>query len=144
MTTTSSTSNSNYVTLAQAAASTTKTTKATSGLTADDFMKLLIDQLKNQDPSQPMSESDMANQMAQMATISQLEALSTAMTSLSSSDQKLSATSMLDKMVTYSDSNGTSVQGKVKSVIFSGNDVMLDLGTSQISLSDVTNVSDGS
>jgi flagellar basal-body rod modification protein FlgD len=147
-TTVGSTTNSNLITLAQASSSTkaaSTTSTASSGFTADDFMTLLVDQLKNQDPSSPMSESDMANQMAQMETVLELQKMATAVTTLNTTNQKLSATSMIGKTIAYTDSTSqATAQGKVDSVEFSDTDVLLNIGTTQVSLSDVLGVANGS
>jgi flagellar basal-body rod modification protein FlgD len=133
------------ITLAQAATNTSTTTAKTSGFTAEDFMTLLVDQLKNQDPSAPMSESDMASQMAQMETVLQLEKMTSSVTTLNTTNQKLSATTMIGKTVDYLDSTTQkTVQGKVDSVEFSDTDILLNIGKTQISLSDITGVSAGS
>ena len=143
MTTTGATSNN--ITIAQASTNTSKTTAKSSGFTADDFMTVLVDQLKNQDPSSPMSESDMASQMAQMQTVLQLQKMSTAITTLNTTNQKLSATSMIGKTIDYMDSTTQqTVQGKVDSVEFTSTDVLLNIGNTQVSLADVTGVNSGS
>lgn len=57
-------------------------TSATSpgGLGKDDFMKLLIQQMKNQDPMNPMDGSQFAAQLAQFSSLEQLQNLNTSMT----------------------------------------------------------------
>ena len=42
-----------------------------------DFMKLLITQLQNQNPLEPMENQEMASQLAQFSSLSQLESLNT-------------------------------------------------------------------
>jgi len=144
MTTTSSTT-TNFITLAQAASSATPTVaKKAAGFNSDDFLKLFIEQLKNQDPSKAMSESDMANQMASYQNILELEKMSTALTTLNSTNQKLSGASMIGKSVFYTDSTSQkTVTGMVDSVEFSGADVLLNIGTTQVSMADVIGVADG-
>jgi flagellar basal-body rod modification protein FlgD len=143
MTTTSATNNT--ITLAQASNKTTATTQKSSGFSSEDFLKLLIDQMRNQDPSSSMSESDMANQMAQYQNILELEKMSKALTTMNTTNQKLSATTMIGKMISYTDSTSKeTVHGKVDSVEFSDTDVLLNIGTKQIALADVIGVSDGS
>jgi flagellar basal-body rod modification protein FlgD len=143
MTTTSATNNT--ITLAQASNKTTTTTQKSSGFSSEDFLKLLIDQMRNQDPSSSMSESDMANQMAQYQNILELEKMSKALTTMNTTNQKLSATTMIGKTISYTDSTSKeTVYGKVDSVEFSDTDVLLNIGTKQIALADVIGVSDGS
>jgi flagellar basal-body rod modification protein FlgD len=56
------------------------TLKNTVALGKDDFLKLLVSQLKNQDPLNPMDGKDMAAQLAQFSSVEQLQQLNTAFT----------------------------------------------------------------
>jgi flagellar basal-body rod modification protein FlgD len=47
-------------------------TKSTKGMGQDEFLKMLVAQLKNQDPLNPMDGKDMAAQLAQFSTVEQL------------------------------------------------------------------------
>jgi flagellar basal-body rod modification protein FlgD len=62
----------------QKAAATTKDTT----LGKDDFLKILITQLRNQDPSQPLQDRDFIAQMAQFSSVEQLMNMSEQMTKL--------------------------------------------------------------
>lgn len=50
-----------------------------SALGRDEFLKLLVAQLKNQDPLNPMDGKDMAAQLAQFSTVEQLISINTAL-----------------------------------------------------------------
>jgi flagellar basal-body rod modification protein FlgD len=68
----------------------------------DRFMKLLVTQMQNQDPLNPMDNSQVTSQMAQLSTVSGIDKLNTAMGSLQSSyqaSQSLAATSMIGRGV---------------------------------------------
>jgi flagellar basal-body rod modification protein FlgD len=62
--------------------SSTSTQKATPGgeLGKDAFMKLLIAQLRNQDPMNPMQGDQMATQLAQFSSLEQLQQINTNLT----------------------------------------------------------------
>jgi flagellar basal-body rod modification protein FlgD len=64
----------------------------------DTFMKLLVTQLKNQDPLNPLDNAQMTSQLAQLSTVSGIDKLNTTVESLMStfqSGQSLQATSMI-------------------------------------------------
>jgi len=68
--------------------STTATGKSVLG--KDDFLKLLVTQLQNQDPLSPMSGSDFAAQLAQFSSVEQLSNINTTLTQSVSANQLLS------------------------------------------------------
>ncbi len=80
-------------------AGTTRTTgTSSSGTTTaaeqqDRFMKLLVAQMKNQDPLNPMDNAQMTSQVAQINTVSGIEKLNSTVQSLLGSFQSLQAQS---------------------------------------------------
>ena len=59
---------------------TTSTTSATNGvLGQDDFLKLLVSQLQNQDPMNPMDGTQFASQLAQFTSVEQLANINTSL-----------------------------------------------------------------
>lgn len=80
------------------------TTAAASQLSAtqDRFLTLLVTQLKNQDPLNPMDNSQVTSQMAQLSTVSGINQLNATVQALSASmtaSQSLQATSMIGHAV---------------------------------------------
>jgi flagellar basal-body rod modification protein FlgD len=76
--------------------------KSTTGSAAtaaqDRFMTLLVTQLKNQDPLNPMDNAQMTSQMAQISTVSGIDKLNTTLQALSASmtpNQTLQAAGMI-------------------------------------------------
>jgi len=66
-----------------------------------DYMKLLITQLQNQNPLEPLSNNEMASQLAQMASLQQLESMSTSFAEVLDAIELEYAGSLLGKEVTY-------------------------------------------
>src|ERR1017187_4426245 len=66
--------------------------------TQDRFLKLLVTQMKNQDPLNPMDNAQVTSQMAQLSTVSGIDKVNStlkALTDSMSAGQALSATGMI-------------------------------------------------
>jgi flagellar basal-body rod modification protein FlgD len=70
---------------AASAASASAAVNGTSREQQDKFLTLLVTQLKNQDPLNPMDNSQITSQMAQLSSLQGIEKLNTTLTSLASS-----------------------------------------------------------
>ena len=83
--------------------SSTSGTKATSASDMQDqFLTLLVAQLKNQDPTQPMDNAQLTSQMAQISTVSGIEKLNSTVESVTSqfaSMQMLQGATMIGRTV---------------------------------------------
>jgi flagellar basal-body rod modification protein FlgD len=74
-----------------------------------DFLSLLVTQMRNQDPTQPMDSSQMVSQLAQISQVSATQALQTSFDALSTSlqgNQMLQASSMVGRSVTVPSAAG--------------------------------------
>lgn len=83
-------------------ASAAKTTKTTAQESEDRFLKLLVTQMKNQDPLNPMDNAQVTSQMAQLSTVTGIEKLNAALQAMSSSfasSQSLQAAGMIGRSV---------------------------------------------
>lgn len=68
----------------------------------DRFLKLLVTQMKNQDPLNPMDNAQVTSQMAQLSTVSGIDKLNATLAALSSSmvaSQSMQASSMIGRVV---------------------------------------------
>ena len=83
--------------------------------TTDNFMQLLVTQMKNQDPLNPMDNAQVTSQMAQLSTVTGIEKLNASMTSMQSSyqaSQTMQATSLIGHGVLVPGSSATLADGK--------------------------------
>jgi len=104
--------------------STVTATPTGTTMTQSDFLQLLTTQLQDQDPTQPMDDSQMASELAQFATLStdqdidsQVQSLNSNVTSGMQTSQVLSASNLVGKQVLVPSSSidysGSAVNGGV-------------------------------
>lgn len=105
-----------------------KTSKiGTSEMGQDAFLRLMIEQMKNQDPLNPMDNAQMLSQNAQFTQIQELQKLNSTMASMNTMNQ---AVSLMGKEVTITDPNDTTktITGNVVEVRSNGSEsyIVLD------------------
>jgi flagellar basal-body rod modification protein FlgD len=83
----------------------------------DEFLKILITQLSNQDPLEPLDQAEFIGQMAQFAEVEQTSNLNDKMEQIEGFI-RFSSASMVGKEVSFVDYDGYSRDGKVEAVIF--------------------------
>ncbi len=83
-----------------------------------EFLKLMMVQLRNQDPTKPFDSSQMLTQQAQFASLEQMQNLNTNLLTLLAMQNVSQATNMLGKTVQGVDVEGTSVTGTISGVRF--------------------------
>src|SRR5690625_104875 len=88
------------------------------GLGKDDFLQLLVTSLRYQDPSEPLSTSELMAQTTQLATMEQLTELTQLSQEAFSLQMRTSAAALVGKEVTYLDDTGLPVSGVVSAVDF--------------------------
>ena len=105
--------------------------------TVDSFLKILASELQNQDPTEPVSNTEYVAQLAQFNSLQQ-------MSSLNGSMSKSQAYSLIGMQVSYTatDSSGNSLSGTgiAQSVVSSGNDVYVMVDGNKIKLASITKV----
>jgi flagellar basal-body rod modification protein FlgD len=72
----------------------------------DTFLKLLVAQLKYQDPMNPAEGSEFMAQTAQMTVVEKLDELTKTNTELLSANRALSASSLIGRSVVYDGGSG--------------------------------------
>ena len=83
----------------------------------DRFMTLLVTQMKNQDPLNPMDNSQVTSQLAQLSTVTGIDKMNATLESLMSSvttNQTMQATGMIGHNIYAAGSNLTLASGKAQ------------------------------
>ena len=113
----------------------------------DDFLKLLVTELQNQDPMQAMDNKEFVSQMAQFSSLEIMNNVSTAMANLQGEIAKqtqqsllVQGTALIGKQVVGIDTNGENIQGAVDSIKWQNDELELQIGQKNVDLIDVTTV----
>jgi flagellar basal-body rod modification protein FlgD len=114
---------------------------ATEQLDRNAFLKLLITQMQNQDPLQPMDNTEFIAQLAQFSALEQTQQTNDNLGTLMQMVGISQAMGLLGKTVQALSSSGTVVSGVVEKVQFDGAQAWLTVGDTQINPGDVFAVS---
>jgi flagellar basal-body rod modification protein FlgD len=85
-------------------------------LGTEGFLKLLINELQNQDPLNPMDNAAMVQQIGEIRQISATDSLTETLGSLSNNQELVTASGLIGQTVTGLATDSTSVTGKVDRV----------------------------
>lgn len=100
----------------------------------DEFLRLLVGQLRHQDPMNPVNDTEFLGQMAQFTSVEQL-------TNLAGTLRSSQATSLIGKTVTYTGEDGQTATGTVERVTFQAGEPTLTInGVGGIDPASVTEV----
>ncbi len=111
-----------------------KTRSSTLG--KDDFLKLLMTQLQNQDPTSPMQDTEFIAQMVQFTSLEQLTNLNSTL----NNTHMLQASMMIGKTLTYKNQQDEEVSSIVKSVSFRGGQTTFQLDAETIDASQIIKI----
>ncbi len=147
----------NYTNLANiTTTNTTSTTTSTNSASAmtdaandtlgkDAFLKLLIAELSNQDPLNPMEDREFVSQMATFSSLEQMQNMNKTLESMAEAN-KFSAVQYIGKAVAFTKGEGTEakqVAAVVNNVWFDPQKgTILDTTEGEVNLEDVQGVSD--
>jgi len=114
------------------------------------FLTLLVTQLQNQNPLEPMDNSDMTSQLAQISSLQQLEKMNGYLGAVAGEDSPFAAaltaaegryaTSLIGKEVTVQADDGTALAGTVTGVAQTDGDFVLQIGDRQVPLDAVREI----
>ncbi|OHD57544.1 MAG: hypothetical protein A2Y33_09740 [Spirochaetes bacterium GWF1_51_8] len=111
-----------------------------SELAEADFLKILITQLKTQDPTKPMDDKEFIGQMAQMTSLKQMNRLTDNMVKFTEGFAFTKAVALVDKNVSWIDEAKGLQTGKVESIKVKGGLTLLNIAGTEVTIDQVTEV----
>ncbi len=101
----------------------TETAASNSLLGKDAFLKILVTELANQDPLEPLDQSEFISQMAQFSQVEQVANIEDRLESLGQY-MKFSSSAMVGSKISYADlEDGGIKTGTVQSVVFEADNI---------------------
>ena len=116
---------------------------ASATLGQNDFLKLLVAQLKYQDPMKPTDSSQFMGEMAQFSTVQGVTSMGTTMEGMSHANDVSQAIALIGKQIRYKALDGTIGSGTVQSTETDNGAVTLQLADGDVVLKDVVGVGPG-
>jgi flagellar basal-body rod modification protein FlgD len=115
-------------------------TSGTQKLDGEMFLKLLVAQLRAQDPSSPMSTNDMMAQTTQLASMEQLTSLTSVNQENFSLQMRMAASGLIGKQVSYTGADGVAHAATATAVSFADSIPMMTIGGQSIRLDAISGV----
>jgi flagellar basal-body rod modification protein FlgD len=111
----------------------------------DDFMTLLLAELQNQDPMEPMDSAAMMSQLAQLNSLTALNAIKESLIELNKSQAMTYAASLIGKVVAYPDPEDKTkyVTGLVEATTTQNNETYVQVNGQDIEVSTIVGVTEG-
>jgi flagellar basal-body rod modification protein FlgD len=107
----------------------------------NEFLKLLVTQMRNQDPMQPVSDTEFIAQMAQFSSLEQTKTMSADITKLRQGNDFLQATNLLGKEVRLNLGDMAFTKGIVTDLNVKDGEARIIVGDKTYTLDQVNSVS---
>jgi flagellar basal-body rod modification protein FlgD len=122
--------------------------KSAGGYTADAyddldtgaFMKMLISELSNQDPTSPMDSTQIVQQVSQIRAIQSNTQLTETLKDVSLGQAVATASSLLGKQISGLNDQSAKVTGKVDSVTVADGTVKIHVGSNTLSIDNISEI----
>lgn len=119
---------------------TSTTTNALDAMNGDAFLKLLVAQLQNQNPLEPMKNQEFMSEMTQLSSLEQLQTMSGDLNSAVKAGQMGLASSLLGRTIQWAAQDGTAQRGAVTEVVQHEDSIQLKVASSVVPLRHVQRV----
>ena len=111
-------------------------------MTSQDFLKLLITELSNQDPFEPMKNKEILEQLSAIRSLESNMTMTENFQSLVNNQQLVSATALIGRAVMGTDANGELIVGLVDSVSLDASGLVLNIGDRRMAIGNVMQIVD--
>jgi flagellar basal-body rod modification protein FlgD len=109
-----------------------------------DFMKLLMAQMRNQNPMDPQNGADFAAQLAQFSSLDGITKMNQNLSSMLTLQGLSQGTNLIGKNVVYTkDAAGNTARGTVGSVSVIGGQIQLVIGSANVGLNQIRSIEAG-
>ena len=106
----------------------------------DQFMELLVTQLRNQDPLEPVNQQDFLGQLAQFSSLSGIEQLNSNFAESLKFQQLSQGGSLVGSRVEYTSPQGEFKTGLIDSARVFNGELRFQLGEDTVGLGDIAGV----
>lgn len=114
---------------------------ASDQLSQDTFLKLMVAQLRNQDPMNPTDSSQFLAQTAQFSSLEKLDQVAQQSAQALSAQMAFGASGLVGRSISYTDADGAAQKGTVDAVSFTASGPMLSVGGTDVPINNVVSVS---
>jgi flagellar basal-body rod modification protein FlgD len=109
-------------------------------LTSQDFLKLLVTQLQNQDPTQPVGNEELLNQLSAMRTLQSNIEMGDAMKAITTNQQLSTAAGFIGRTVSGTDLAGKALTGVVDKAFLTDGEAYVRVNNTPMKLDAVLEV----
>jgi flagellar basal-body rod modification protein FlgD len=109
----------------------------------DAFLKILLAQMRNQDPLNPADGTAMITQLAQFSSLEQMQNLNTKLDRLIEVQLLGELSGLVGKLVSFSGENDEVLEGTVQSLVWGGDKSRLRINDALIPLARLLEVKEG-
>ncbi len=111
-----------------------------SNMTSNDFLKLMIAEMQNQDPTSPMDNSQILQQLSQMQSINSSKQLSDTLQGVALGQSLLSSAALIGRNVKAMTDDGKTINGSVDKVIIEDSTPKLLVNNQKIQMKNVSEI----
>jgi flagellar basal-body rod modification protein FlgD len=109
-------------------------------LDQDDFIKLVVAQMSNQDPTKPQEDTEFIAQMTQFTALEQAKSMTSDISQIRTQQRLLQGMSLLDREVVVQSGKSEPITGVVKGLVMDGENPKILIGDTPFELSEIVNI----